>query len=168
LVEELRSVLSALDSDHGNMPVYINTVLHSQNIAGLPQIHEVLRQYRSIRHWNIFQYTPTDQASDAANCTLSIGNAAFWEAAANLRRSVAQISEFDIEFASVADRLGRYLLINSDGTVWMPDVSGRTVTFGSVFNREAEILAVWEETARFLCTETTHSAKGLHAASIGR
>ena len=50
---------------------------------------------------------------------------------------------FEIEFASISDRLGRYLLINSDGHAWIPDDVGRTLPLGLVYGREAELLDLW-------------------------
>src|ERR1700733_5139990 len=140
--------LSALHDCRPRALVYVNTVLHQLNLAGLDNIYRVLSSYPCIDHWNIFQYTPTDQARNSANDAFEIINSTFEsEKRRFLAQSCLDSSPFDIEFASTADRLGKYLLINSDGQVWMPDAEGRTIPLGLVFDHEEEILSAWSELA---------------------
>jgi MoaA/NifB/PqqE/SkfB family radical SAM enzyme len=151
LFDETCTLFSALDGYGLSPPVYVNSVLHRLNLAALPRIYRVLAKHRCVYHWNIFQYTPTDQAAKHVNNALEISDSAF-ELAKRQFSSLAesQPPSFEVEFASVADRLGKYLLINSDGLVWMPDGEGRTICLGAVFDREEEILHTWHDTARCL------------------
>jgi len=149
LFDETCTLLSALDGYRLSPRVYVNTVLHRLNLAALPRIYRVLVRHRCVYHWNIFQYTPTDQAAKHVNNALEISDSAFEVAKRQFSSLVeSQPPSFEVEFASVVDRLGKYLLINSDGLVWMPDAEGRTIGFGAVFDREEEILRTWQETAR--------------------
>ncbi len=147
LYDETVELLNCIDA-LGFLPnVIINTVVHKQNIQQLELILGEVCRHRSVRHWNIFQYTPTDQATKHTNQRLEVPCEQFREASARLlmlSRQTHWIADPPaIEFRSVEGRLGKYLLINSDGDVWMPDENGCTIRLGNVFGREEIILTQW-------------------------
>jgi len=163
LFNETCGLLSLLQYHSRCAQVYINTVAHRLNLFRLHEIYQVLKSYRCVDHWNVFQYMPTDQTVAAVNRMFEVGHEDFESARQHFFRWLpsAPTTIHEIEFASVADRLGKYLLINSDGNVWLPDADGRTIRLGVVFDRENEILAAWNEvSARLRSSLTTASSFG--------
>jgi MoaA/NifB/PqqE/SkfB family radical SAM enzyme len=154
LFDETIDLLTEVDRAQPAASLYVHTVVHRRNIVGLERILEILRPLRHLRRWVLFQYTPTDQPQPGVNEMFAVPDAAF----AAARRGMASLAarrarHVDIEFASNAERLGQYLLINSDGDSWIPDACGRTVSLGHVFGREHDILSAWRRaTARLVHT----------------
>jgi MoaA/NifB/PqqE/SkfB family radical SAM enzyme len=153
LYTETIELLGALDRTDGGRKVIINTVAHRANIDGLPLIEAAIRRHDCVIQWNIFQYTPTDQASASANHQFQLAAGAFAAARDEwLARWVKECGTGGpiIAFRDTRSRLGRYLLINSDGEAWLPDEMGTTVRLGSVFGREPAVLAQWSALAQTL------------------
>jgi MoaA/NifB/PqqE/SkfB family radical SAM enzyme len=147
LYDETVSLLTLIDEFYRTPNVVINTVMHKGNFNGLSKILNELAQHRSICHWNIFQYTPTDQVDDQINLRYHI-DAETFESTCNILRTEAGAVQWagecpTIEFRSIRSRLGEYLLINSDGNAWLPDPAGNTVYLGNVYGCEAQILEDW-------------------------
>jgi MoaA/NifB/PqqE/SkfB family radical SAM enzyme len=149
LHEETVALLDAIDSSPGSCPVVINTVVHRLNVRGLPSILREVSRHGSVTHWNLFQYTPTDQSSGRAGEEYSVNEQVFARAGGKVLEAVAGLPpgrrRFTVEARSVRSRLGQYLLINSDGECWLPDQHGRSVRLGSVAGREEAVLASWNE-----------------------
>jgi MoaA/NifB/PqqE/SkfB family radical SAM enzyme len=151
LFNETVQLLDEIDHLNRTPSVVINTVLHRRSQPGLHLMLAEIARHRSICHWNIFQYTPTDRAKKHINDRFAMTDSEF-EDAANTIRSLAESTEWQgerptIEFRSVTSRLGEYLLVNSSGTAWLPDENGNTINLGSIYERETEILAQWAEVA---------------------
>jgi MoaA/NifB/PqqE/SkfB family radical SAM enzyme len=146
LFAETVEVLEAVDATEPSCAIYINTVLHATNVSGLRRIFDVIKQFRSVRHWNIFQYTPTDQADERVNRAMAVSDERFREAAQEML-GAAGGHRLEIEFASNTGRLGKYFLVNSDGDAWIPDLGGVTVRLGTVFGREHDVLDAWRQAA---------------------
>lgn len=142
-------LLDHLDS-LGRRFVIINTVAHRLNLEGLARIGAEVTRHRCVCQWNVFQYTPTDQARSDANQRLSIGREEFLQAREHLLHRLEYDPSLAIEFRSNEARLGQYLLINSDGEAWLPDHHGNTVRLGSVFGKEAQVLERWSEATTHL------------------
>ena len=163
LLAETRAILDAFDRHERGRRVIVNTVAHRGNLAEIPQMHMEIARHPSVVCWNVFQYTPTDRVPDEVNVALSIGDLEFSE----LSRDVAQqplgradASQLRIQFESVRSRLGRYLMINSDGQAWLPDASGRTVRLGVVFGNERYVLGCWSEAVGSLEDAPTRVSQG--------
>lgn len=151
LHDETIALLNGID-DLGMSPnVIINTVAHKQNIDDLNLILAEVVNHRSICHWNIFQYTPTDQSQAYVNSSFEVGLDRFNEVCAALASTIEGVTWPELkptfEFRSVESRLGQYLLINSDGNVWLPDGNGQTIQLGRVFGREQVVLRHWSDYA---------------------
>src|SRR6266566_9975697 len=137
LYHETVELLRTIDNLGVPPNIISNTVAHKKNLYGLGLILNEIASHRSVCHWNIFQYTPTDQAAKKANAFFGISTEQFMEAYSTLlptiKRMVWREARLTIDFRSVESRLGQYLLINSDGDAWLPDENGRTIYLGSVF-----------------------------------
>lgn len=145
LYDETLAILDALDALSAR--VMINTVAHARNIAELPAMVEVLARFGCIELWNVFQYTPSDQAHGKANAHFALTDSTFATLEADTRKFLTGRAP-KVAFWSQRDRLGAYLLINSDGEAWMPDVTGQTLRLGTLYGREAEVLNAWRSAAR--------------------
>ena len=147
---ETVALLDAFDAV-GDVPkLIVNTVAHRGNVNVLDRLYQELVRHSCICQWNVFQYTPTDQAERGANARYAVSDDAF---AIGRERFFAHLAAahrpalpFVIDFRTTRSRLGQYLLVNSDGEAWLPDNSGRTMRLGSIFGREQEVLDDWSET----------------------
>lgn len=150
LYEETIALLDAIDDTAGCQMVIINTVAHAMNLNNLSLVGcEVLR-HPAVCHWNIFQFSPTDQVSAQSNTSYCISDQLFLRAEKEWRNNPASDSAtlkgITTEFRSVRSRLGQYLLINSDGMAWVPDEHGRTISLGVAYKNEHRILSDWTKT----------------------
>lgn len=158
LYDETVGLLNTIDALAIPPGVIINTVMHKHNLYGLEFILKEVIRHRSICHWNIFQYTPTDQAVKYVNEDFQISDKHFLDACNTLQQSLehALLPENlrQIDFRSITSRLGKYLLINSDGHAWIPDKQGKSIHLGSVFGREELVLESWSATINNLIHDT--------------
>jgi uncharacterized radical SAM superfamily Fe-S cluster-containing enzyme len=150
LYEETVALLDAIDGKAACPMVIINTVAHAMNLSGLSRIGQEILRHLAVCHWNIFQFSPTDQVSEEINAAYRITDAMFHTAEKAWRNSPASHSAttkgVTTEFRSVRSRLGHYLLINSDGVAWVPDECGQTISLGAVYQNEYQILSDWSKT----------------------
>lgn len=152
LYDETVQLLEDIDHLNRTPSVVINTVLHRRNRPGLYMVLEEIARHRSICYWNIFQYTPTDQAKTSVNERFILSDDEFEDACETVRTQ-AEATQWQgehpaVEFRSITSRLGEYLLVNSSGMAWLPDENGNTISLGTIYGHEAEILGQWAEVAR--------------------
>ena len=147
LYEETVALLDAIDGAADYPMVIINTVAHAMNLNGLSFIGDEVVRHAMVCHWNIFQFSPTDQVPAEINAAYYITDPMFHAAEKTWRNSSAGRSaaakNITTEFRTVRSRLGQYLLINSDGVAWVPDERGQTISLGAVFQNEHRILSDW-------------------------
>lgn len=143
LHDRIWDLLRQLDALARPDTLIINTVVHAGNVHHLQLIAEPVLALRTLAQWNLFQYTPTDQAAAGANDALRVSDADF--AAAALRLDDQLGTPPALQWRSNADRLGHYLLVNSDGEAWLPRADGITHRLGCVFGREAQVLDDWAD-----------------------
>ena len=157
LYQETVALLDAIDAAGRHPNVIVNTVAHQANLAALPDLWAEVVRHRAVCQWNVFQFTPTDQVAVSVNARYTIDDQAFSAAFEALRpRLIGAVwpeQPFPVEFRSVRSRLGEYLLVNSDGETWLPDLEGRTIPLGNVFGREEAVLAAWRAEAARLRTD---------------
>jgi MoaA/NifB/PqqE/SkfB family radical SAM enzyme len=147
LYSETIELLRVIDTLRGPPKLIINTVAHRNNVEHLERIRDELVRHSSVCHWNVFQYTATDQANDFSNMLYSVDDQTFEIFRTRMFAQVPSDSgirtSVPFEFRTSRSRLGQYLLVNSDGEAWLPDEVGKTVRLGSIFGRETEILEKW-------------------------
>jgi MoaA/NifB/PqqE/SkfB family radical SAM enzyme len=153
LFDELCLLLKNIDSLSTNSKIIINTVAHKGNIDALPSIYKILQQFSCIAEWHIFQYTPTDNVAADINNLYETDNERFSAAKDHfLQQADAATPFFHINFYSVNDRLGYYLLVNSGGEAWLPDHKGKSIQLGVIHNNEEVVVKNWIEAKRLLKT----------------
>jgi len=147
-------LLAALDGAGGGAGLVVNTVVHRGNVDELAGMRAQLAGLRRLVQWNLFQYTATDQAGDAVHRELAIDDERFHRAGADFTRRFdsqgALAATASVAFRSTRDRLGTYLLVNSDGLAWLTDEAGLTRVLGPVFGREHLVLERWAKAVRRL------------------
>jgi hypothetical protein len=168
LYDEMVALLDTIDEWAGHQRlVVINTVVHRLNLGGLLLLLQELSRHASITHWNLFQYTPTDQVANHVNAEFAIDESTFAYACADVLKVAGNLPperrRFTPEVRSIRSRLGQYLLINSDGESWLPDEHGRTVSLEQVAGREEAVLKAWAVVAR-----RVQGAVGLAGSSLGQ
>jgi MoaA/NifB/PqqE/SkfB family radical SAM enzyme len=148
LHSELVALLDCLDRLRTTPKIVVNTVVHRANVGYLDRIADEVLHHRSVCHWNLFQYTPTDRAPEAANARLTVADGQFVAAAnaflSRRRREGAGAASPCTQFHTNLSRLGRYLLVNSDGEAWIPDERGTTVRLGHVPGNERQVIGSWK------------------------
>ncbi len=149
LHEQTLALLATLDARAAPRQLTVNTVVHAGNAGGLHRIAQAIEPLKNLLEWNLFQYTPTDQAKAGANADFALDARAYDDACDDLARRlgapVLQGSGARINRRSIEGRLGHYLLVNSDGLAWLPDAQGRTLNLGPVFDRELDVLREWAD-----------------------
>lgn len=122
IYNEQIAILNLLELENAN--VCINTVAHKQNLYRIENIFQIIKNYECIRKWQIFQYMPIGPLGFKNRVDYFINDYDF----ANVKERVEQLrfvdsSAFTIEYKSCSSRKGVYLLIDSDGVVWIPKTS---------------------------------------------
>ena len=159
LYTETLALLEAIDKLGGRPKIIINTVAHRDSVGHLNLVLEELIRHSCICHWNIFQYTPTDQAIDSANERYFVDDSTFEKCRLSFLDRMKSVgwstATFPIEFRSNRSRLGQYLLVNSDGEAWLPDEAGHTIRLSTIFGRELEVLSTWRQSVAALRSRST-------------
>ena len=144
LYSETHALLVELNAIGGQPKVIINTVGHRGNLPQLHRIHADLAAHSCIAQWNVFQFTPTDQASHEANHLFMVSDDTFEQARRDFFVRIGSPGML-VDFRSRRSRLGQYLLVNSDGEAWFPDEFGDTVRLGAIAGREDDVLKHWSD-----------------------
>ncbi len=156
IYDETIRLLTEIDELNRTPNIVINTVVHKGNYEGLWQILSEMARHRAICHWNIFQYTPTDQVDNNINARYYIDTETYLSICSAILSQFKDIQwageHPTVEFRSIESRLGEYLLINSDGNAWLPDNIGNTVFLGNVYGQEMEVLRNWSKKANQIRT----------------
>ena len=163
LFSETKLLLSSINNLKPTTGIIINTVANKKNINNLHLIFEELLDYSIIHAWHIFQYTSTDLVSEQVNDMYAVTDQSFSEAELLLSNHI-QFSKasFTTNFYSNSNRLGWYLLINSDGNAWLPDENGKTINLGKVFEREEEILEMSTAAIKKFESNSVNRSSALH------
>ena len=154
---ETRALLDDVERLASEPMVIINTVAHADNLREIPELFDLLMTWRVVCQWNVFQYTPTDQSREDANIRFAVSDRAFAMLGDELCSRAARTSGAPlIEMRTSESRLGEYLLVNSDGDVWLPDAAGDTIRLGPLFGHEADVLARWARVAQLVRSSHAH------------
>lgn len=101
--------------------VCINTVVHKKNIESIIGIFKLIKDYKCIIKWQLFQYMPIGPLGYQNKENYEIDDNIFYEFKDSLLNEV-QCCDFLVEFKSRESRKGIYLLVDSDGIAWIPKI----------------------------------------------
>jgi MoaA/NifB/PqqE/SkfB family radical SAM enzyme len=118
-VEDQREILRLLDAV--NARVCVNTVVHRGNTSDLAAVADTICRHRSVVEWQLFQFMPIGPLGFKNRARYEIDADAYVTAVAAARRRLRELaSSVCLVAKSGAARKHRYLLIDSDGNLWMP------------------------------------------------
>ena len=125
-IEEILEILNLLDSY--NLNVCINTVVNKTNIKYLYEIFLKIKNYKNIKKWQLFQYSPIGELGYLNRELFKISSEEFNNSIEELINKVDD-SKIQIQAKSNDLRKCAYILINSDGKVWYPNVDLDEIIF---------------------------------------
>lgn len=111
--------------------ICINTVVHSKNLNEILEIATVVNNYPSILKWQLFQFMPIGPGGFANKSRYSIGNTVFEELERTLKGMMFRDS-LQVECKSIENRRNKYLILGSDGVLWLPQMGPNRKIVGNV------------------------------------
>lgn len=118
-VQEQERILQLLEN--ANADVCINTVVHKGNVEDLIDIQDILQRYTSVVEWQLFQFMPIGPLGYKNHENYEITIDAFNCAVGKVQqRNRSSANPIRIVPKSKETRKGRYLLIDSEGNLWIP------------------------------------------------
>ncbi len=127
-LDEIISILSTLDKHEYD--ICINTVVNKKNINDLKKILNIIKQFKNVTQWQLFQYSPIGDLGYKNRNLFEIDNLLFEEKIIDLLSSENN-TNIEIEGKSNSYRKLNYILVNSDGEVWQPNYTISKSTFES-------------------------------------
>lgn len=115
-LEETLSIISVLNDNNYN--ICVNTVVNKNNINDLKKILEIIKNYKKVSQWQLFQYSPIGTLGYKNRKFFEIDNKLFKESIDDLINN--NRTKIIIEGKSNSYRKLNYILVNSDGIVWQP------------------------------------------------
>jgi len=117
-----------------NIKIGINTVFHKENMRDMNNIYEILKKYKCIKKWQVFQYMPIGPLGKKNEAIFKVEDYEFDKNKERFEKlSNAQMK---IEFKSAKQRSKNYMLVNSIGTAYRVDLNNEIETFGNVGDSE--------------------------------
>lgn len=114
-LEDIKAIL--IELSRADISVCINTVVNLNNFLYLPNIFEIIKDFKCVKKWQLFQYSPIGEIAYRNRKSFEISEEMFnlsIESLSNLETSIK------IEPKSNSSRKRKYILINSGGEVWTP------------------------------------------------
>lgn len=127
-LDEIISILSTLNKHEYD--ICINTVVNKMNINDLKKISNIIKQFKNITQWQLFQYSPIGDLGYKNRNLFEIDNSLFEQKIVDLLSNETNIN-IEIEGKSNSYRKLNYILVNSDGEVWQPNYTISKSTFES-------------------------------------
>lgn len=113
-----------------NIKIGINTVFHKGNMNDMENIYQILKKYKCIKKWQVFEYMPIGPLGKKNESIFKVENYEFEEK----KQQYEKLSDnkMKIEFKSAKQRSKSYMLVNSIGTAYKVDLDNKIETFGNV------------------------------------
>lgn len=143
-LSEIEQILQILTQNNFN--ICINTVVNQNNINDLKKIYEIIKKYPKIFKWQLFQFSPTGDLGYQNRSLYEIKYEDFVDKVTELILHVGH-TDLKIEAKSNNYRKLNYLLINSDGKLWVPkyDMNSKTFSINDQNSDQLIIGTIYEE-----------------------
>lgn len=143
-LEEIISILMALDKN--KYDICINTVVNKGNINNLKDMAKIIKQFKSITQWQLFQYSPIGDLGFKNKNLFEVDDSLFNEKIIELINSDGN-DLIQIEGKSNSYRKLNYILVNSAGEVWQPnyDITKSTFETGDVNSDKIIIGTIYDK-----------------------
>ena len=112
----------------------INTVFHKENMNDMNNIYEILKKYKCIKKWQVFQYMPIGPLGKKNEAIFKVEDDKFDKNKEQFEK--LSTDQMKIEFKSAKQRSKNYMLVNSIGTAYRVDLNNKIETFGNVGDSE--------------------------------
>lgn len=106
-------------ADANQIPICINTVVHRKNIHEILAMRPLIASIPHIKKWQLFQYMPIGPGGYQHRAFFEIERSEFDALAEPLLRNGCR-EDLHIEMKSLDGRKNKYLLLGSDGLLWIP------------------------------------------------
>lgn len=115
--------------------ICINTVVHAGNIDVITKIAAIVNNDSSITKWQLFQYMPIGPGGFSKRFEYVIEDQVFNALKDTLIPIISRKSIL-VEFKSIEDRKDKYLILGSDGVLWLPRNGPNRIVIGSIFDAD--------------------------------
>ena len=103
--------------------ICINTVLHRKNLSILVQLSKQINSLQQVKQWQVFQYMPIGSQNYSVIKELSLTDEELTTASSTLN-SFPFRPDLKVELKDGQYRLGRYVIICSNGCIRIPEQDG--------------------------------------------
>lgn len=111
--------------------ICVNTVVHALNINEVMEIAAIINEDNNIFRWQLFQYMPIGPRGYAMRDLYVINDDTFDEMKCKLLSLPLRLS-LELNFKSVSDRVNKYILLGSDGYIWLPKMNDERTILGHI------------------------------------
>lgn len=116
--------------------ICINTILHKKNISDIQNIFNIIKQYPSIKKWQIFQYMPIGILGKLKEQEFSINNKTFQDIS-KLINSQNNNKNLSITFKNMDERDHNYMLINAIGDAYKVNFDNTKDIYGNINDKNS-------------------------------
>lgn len=119
IFQEQVNILNALNQTGIN--ICINTVVHKQNMDDVAGIVDVIKNFKNVRQWQLFQYMPIGILGYKNKENFEISDEVFSKTIYNIQQQAnVKIPTVKFNPKTKEQRRKLYLLIDTDGYAWTP------------------------------------------------
>lgn len=108
----------------------INTVFHQGNIEDMKNIYQILKKYKCVKKWQVFQYMPIGPIGKKNESIFKVDDNVFEKNKQEFEKLSNE--KMKIEFKSAKQRSSNYMLVNSIGMAYKVDLNNKIEIFGSI------------------------------------
>lgn len=137
---KILKLLNTLESS--NFKVKINTVLSKRNLDDIENIAKLVKKYKIIKRWKVFQFFPIRHTALTNRKSHEITEKQFKEIE-NKVKKILKDSDCEIYFSANTDFESSYFTINQSGLVQVSR-NGKDTVLGDL--RKQSVKDIWEET----------------------
>ncbi|WP_028546745.1 radical SAM protein [Paenibacillus taiwanensis] len=135
-VNEIIRILEELSLKGANL--CINTVVHKNNIDDIINIFNLIKGYQNIKKWQLFQFMPIGPGGYKNRLKYELSDEDF----NSLEKILTSFNNtsIEIQLKSRLNRKNKYLLIDGEGIVWVPQQNNHDYWLSEDENNERILL----------------------------
>ncbi|MCL2484334.1 MAG: radical SAM protein [Firmicutes bacterium] len=133
IFDEQMRILRELDKNE--IGFCVNTIYHNKNKSDMSNIHNMIKDFRNLKKWQIFQFMPIGYSGKKNAGKFIVTTNDLLDLDRELK-SLKSKSNFDIVLKTAKERSFNYMFIASDGEAYKTDISDSKEVFGDVNKKE--------------------------------